>query len=607
MSKVGVHETESLEAALANGWRLLRSDPAGAVEQAQEILRVQPAERTALRLLAEALRQAGRVAEAQEVELQVIKASGQEPALRDAANALSARKWNEAEHLLRPYLDRNPWDSAGLNMLAKIASHVGAFGYAETLLRNALEVAPRFTAAQLQLADVLLQKGDRGAALEVLDGLLDEQPQHLKAKIAKATTLGRVGEYRRALDLYEELVGRYPGNAQIWMIYGHLLKTVGRLEDGISAYRKAIELKSSYGEVWWSLANLKTVILDRQDRDAMGAAIEGDLEEDDRLHLHFALGKAAEDAGEFEESFRNYAKGNEIRRSMLPYDAPKIEERVRRSKAFFTRDFLQKRAGEGAKAPDPIFVLGMPRAGSTLLEQILASHSRIEGTSELPHMIALSQSLRGDKILSSGDPYPEALAELPPERLNSIGEEYLRLAQAHRKTERPFFVDKQPNNWLEIGLIQLVLPNAKIIDARRHPMSCCFSNFKQHFARGQAFSYSLRDMAHYYRNYVELLEHFDAVLPGRIHRVIHEQLVEEPEREIRRLLDYLELPFEEGCLRFHENSRPVMTPSSEQVRRPINRDGIEQWKAYEPWLGPLKEALGPVLECYPGVPEAWGS
>jgi tetratricopeptide (TPR) repeat protein len=487
-------------------------------------------------------------------------------------------------------------------MLAKIAGHVGAYGYAELLLRNALSVAPGFTAAQLQLADVLLQKGDRSAALEVLDYLLDAQPEHLRAKIAKATTLGRVGEYRRALDLYEELIGRFPGNTQIWMVYGHLLKTVGRLEEGLAAYRKALDLKPQYGEVWWSLANLKTVTLDLADRGAMQAALEQDPGEDDRLHIHFALGKAFEDAEEYEASFRHYDEGNRIRRAALPYDGAKIEDQVRQSKTLFTAEFFDMRSAHGHDARDPIFILGMPRAGSTLLEQILASHSAIEGTSELPHIIALSHRLRGDKIFSSQDPYPELLADLPPDQVRSLGQEYLRLAQAHRKSERPFFIDKQPNNWIHIGLIHLVLPNAKIIDARRHPMSCCFSNFKQHFANGQAFSYSLDDMAHYYRNYVELLEHFDMVLPGRVHRVIHEELVERPEDEIRRLLAYLGLPFEEQCLRFHENNRPVWTPSAEQVRRPINRAGLDQWRPYEQWLEPLKVALGPVIDAYPQAP-----
>lgn len=599
-----LQQTESLEAAVANGWHLLAGDATAAIEQAQEILSVRPTNRSALRLLAAALRSIGRLEEAQETELQVIKASMQEPALVGAANAIKERKWKEAEGLLRPYLESHPNDAAGLNMFAKIAGEVGAYGYAEVLLRRALDVAPRFSAAQLQLADVLLQKGDRGAALQVLDALLEAHPEHLRGKIAKATTLGRVGEYGRALALYDELTERFPTNPSIWMVYGHLLKTVGRLDAAISAYRKAISFKPTYGEVWWSLANLKTVGLGADDQSAMQSILDGELDENDRLHIHFALGKALEDAKQFEESFRHYQQGNAIRRRLsLPYDRAKIEIQVGRSKAIFTSDFFTHRSLAGFGARDPIFVLGMPRAGSTLIEQILASHSAIEGTSELPHIIALSHQLRGERILSPQDPYPELLESLRTDQLRSIGEEYLRLAQAHRKTDRPLFVDKQPNNWLHIGLILLILPNAKIIDARRHPMSCCFSNFKQHFAHGQAFSYSLTDMAHYYGKYVELLQHFDEVLPGRIHRVVHEELVEHPEKEIRRLLDYLELPFEERCLRFHENSRPVWTPSAEQVRRPINRAGLEQWKAYEPWLAELKDALGPVVDCYPKLPE----
>jgi tetratricopeptide (TPR) repeat protein len=597
-----VDQTDSLEAALSHGWRLLGQDPAAAIDQAREILHVRPSERGALRLLAAALRRAGKLEAAQDTELEVIKVSAQEPALLNAANAISERRWKEAERLLMPYLERHPNDAAGLNMFAKIAGQVGAYGYAEVLLRRALEVAPRFSAAQLQLADVLLQKGDRGAALEILDQLLEAQPEHLKAKIAKATTLGRVGEYDRALAQYEELADRFPRNAQIWMIYGHLLKTVGRLEASISAYRTAIDLKPTYGEVWWSLANLKTVTLDENDQSLMQSVLSENLDDDDRLHIHFALGKALEDAEQYEASFRHYRQGNEIRRVAVPYDRAKIEDQVSRSKAVFTSDFFSRHGQEGFEARDPVFILGMPRAGSTLLEQILASHSAIEGTSELPHIIALSHQLRGEKILSSQDPYPELLESLPADQVRALGQEYLRLAGAHRKADRPLFIDKQPNNWLHIGLIHLILPNAKIIDARRHPMSCCFSNYKQHFAHGQAFSYSLPDMAHYYRQYVELLQHFDELLPGRIHRVIHEELVEQPEKEIQRLLDYLELPFEEKCLRFHENSRPVWTPSAEQVRRPINREGLDQWKVYEPWLAELKQALGPVLDCYPEPP-----
>jgi hypothetical protein len=326
------------------------------------------------------------------------------------------------------------------------------------------------------------------------------------------------------------------------------------------------------------------------------------LADDVRLHLHFALGKAHEDEKDYEAAFRHYAEGNAIRRAELPYDAAKFELQIDAMKATFTRELVEDKKGQGCAARDPIFILGMPRAGSTLLEQILASHSLIEGTSELPHIIALTQKLRGDKVLAAQDPYPRLISSLEPERLRELGEEYLRNSRVHRTTQRPLFIDKQPNNWSQAGFIHLILPNAKIIDARRHPLSCCFSNFKQHFARGQVFSYSLEGLGHYYRQYVRLMRHFDDVLPGRVHRVIHEELVENPEAEIRRLLDYLELPFEEECLRFYENDRAVWTPSSQQVRQPINRQGMDQWRPFEPWLGPLKDALGPVLDAYPEAP-----
>jgi tetratricopeptide (TPR) repeat protein len=592
-----------LEAALANGRALLRSDVPAAIAQAEEILRSDPNNGDALRLLAVALRRSGRDDKASEAELGAIRASAHNPILVTAARAISAKQWAEAERLLRPYVRQKPEDAAALNMLAKIASHVGAYQYAEGLLMKVLEAAPRFTAARLQLADALLQQGRRGDAVQELDRILDYDPEQFKARIAKATTLGRIGAYRDALELHEELLAEFPRRAPIWMFYGHLLKAVGRLEDSIAAYRKAIELDPAYGEAWWALANLKTVSLDSADRRQMEAGLEQrGLADEVRLHLHFALGKAHEDDREYDAAFRHYESGNAIRRAELPYDAEKFERQIDAMKDMFTRSLVESRKGQGCEVADPIFILGMPRAGSTLLEQILASHSQIEGTSELPHIIALTQKLRGDKVLAAQDPYPQLLATLEPEALRALGEEYLRNSKVHRKTERPFFVDKQPNNWSQAGFIHLILPNAKIIDARRHPLSCCFSNFKQHFARGQAFSYSLEGLGHYYRQYVGLMRHFDEVMPGRIHRVIHEELIENPEAEIRRLLDYLELPFEEECLRFYENDRAVWTPSSQQVRQPINRKGMDQWRPFEPWLGPLKAALGPVLDAYPKVP-----
>jgi hypothetical protein len=329
------------------------------------------------------------------------------------------------------------------------------------------------------------------------------------------------------------------------------------------------------------------------------------LSDDDRLHLHFALGKALEDHHEDEPAFAEYAEGNRIRAGQLHYDPSTIAGHVDVCETLFTREFLDSRAGQGCEAPDPIFVLGLPRSGSTLIEQILSSHPAIEGTMELHDILALVRQLNAGSKDSEKVPYPAALAELPRERLWALGQEYLDRTRVVRTTDKSFFVDKMPNNWAHVGLIRLILPNARIIDARRHPLACGFSNFKQHYARGQAFSYSLETIGRYYRDYVRLMAHFDSVAQGTVHRVIHEQLVADPEAEIRRLLDYLGLPFDEACLRFHETKRAVRTASSEQVRRPMTSEGIDQWRRFERWLEPLKESLGPVLHAYPAAPASF--
>jgi hypothetical protein len=326
-----------------------------------------------------------------------------------------------------------------------------------------------------------------------------------------------------------------------------------------------------------------------------------DLTPEDRFHFHFALGKALEDAGRYEESFAHYAKGNAQRREYIHYDPEETTSQVQRSKALFTAEFFRAHGG-GCEAADPIFIVGLPRAGSTLLEQILASHPLVEGTQELPDVVAIARELGGRKNRADTSKYPEILASLEPDELRALGERYLSQTRVQRRTDRPLFIDKMPNNWMHVGLIHLMLPNARIVDARRHPLACCFSGFKQHFARGQHFTYGLEDLGRYYSDYVELMAHFDQVLPGRVHRVIYESLVEDTEREVRRLLDYCGLPFDERCLKFYENERAVRTASSEQVRRPINREGLDQWRHYEPWLDPLKRALGAVLLTYPHAP-----
>jgi tetratricopeptide (TPR) repeat protein len=513
------------------------------------------------------------------------------PALLRAAQALLDNDLPVAERILRPHLHDRPTDVAAIRMMAELAGRLGRYADAEKLLRRALELAPDFSAARANLATALYRQNRPAEAVEMLDRLLDEEADHPGHQNLKAAALGRLGSYEEAILIYEQVLSLLPDQPKVWMSYGHMLKTVGRTEDGVAAYRRAIALAPTLGEAWWSLANLKIVKLGREDVAAMEKALAApDLARPDSYHLHFALGKALEDQNEAEAAFRHYAEGNRLRREGIGYDAAATSRQVTRTETLFTADFLRARQGWGCPAPDPIFILGMPRAGSTLIEQILASHPLVEGTTELPDIPTIARRLAGQ-----ADGYPECLAALSADDMRALGEEYLDRARVQRRECTPFFIDKMPNNWIHAGLIHLILPNAKIVDARRHPLDCCVSNFRQHYARGQGFSYSLADMGHYYADYVRLMAHFDRVLPGRVVRVVHEQLVEEPEAEIRRLLDALGLDFDPACLQPHETKRAVRTASSEQVRRPINRDGIGQWRPYEPWLGPLKEALGPAL------------
>lgn len=531
---------------------------------------------------------------------QSIRAATKDPELLRAAQALVAGELAVAEPILRARLKRAPTDVAAIRMLAELASRLGRYGDAERLLSRALELAPGFRAARHNYALVLHRQNRPLEALEQIGILAGDDPDNPALANLKAAVLGRIGEYEDALDLYARVLQRQPAQPKVWMSYGHALKTVGRQGDAVEAYRRAIALEPGMGEVWWSLANLKRVTLDEADIEAMlGALEQGTLTAEDRFHLHFALGKALEDAGDYAASFAHYAEGNRQRRAMVRYDPAEIAAHVQRSAALFTPAFFAERQGHGCPAPDPVFVLGMPRAGSTLIEQILASHSMIEGTMELPDMPQIAARLGGRKLRSQESAYPEVLASLSAQQCRELGEEYLERTRIQRKTGAPFFIDKMPNNFLHVGLIRLILPNAKIIDARRHPLACCFSNFKQHFARGQAFSYDLAELGAYYRSYTQAMAHFDAVQPGAVHRVYYEAVVDDLESEVRRLLAYLGLPFEEACLHYHASGRAVRTASSEQVRQPIFREGLNQWRHYAQWLGPLKEALGPVLSEYP--------
>ncbi|WP_019830832.1 tetratricopeptide repeat-containing sulfotransferase family protein [Sphingomonas sp. PR090111-T3T-6A] len=625
----------TLDVALAHARRLLTRDPMLAEEQAREILRAAPGHAQGLLLLGQALAATGRRADAIRTLREAagrdpesadiwralgdqllfsgdgagadaayahqIRASVNDPELRRAAIALAENDLSVAERILKPWLAEHPTDVAAIRMLAELAGRIGRNADAEKLLRRAIELSPSFAPARYNLATVLHRQNRPLDALAELDRLLADEPDNAAYTNLKGAVLSRIGDHDQAIGQFEAVLRQRPDTAVVWMSYGHALKTVGRQEDSVAAYRRSIDLRAGLGEAWWSLANLKTVRFTAGDISRMEAALEGEIGTEDRFHLHFALGKAFEDAAAWEASFRHYAEGNRLRRQVIDHDADETSDLVSRSASLFTPAFFEARKGQGAEAADPIFVLGMPRSGSTLVEQILASHPLVEGTRELPDILALAHRLSGRKARSDPSRYPEVLAELDAAQLRALGEEYLEGARIHRKTDRPYFIDKMPNNWAHVGLIHLILPNAKIIDTRRHPLGCCFSNFKQHFARGQAFSYALDEMGRYYADYVAAMAHVDAVLPGRVHRVLHEAMVADTEAEIRALLDHVGLPFDPACLRFWETERAVQTASSEQVRRPIFREGVEQWRHFEPWLGPLKAALGGLDRHYPAL------
>ncbi len=511
-----------------------------------------------------------------------------DPALRPAAEAVYAGRLGEAESMLRGQVNRRPNDVAPLQMLASVFNRQGRHADAEVLLARCLELEPGDDGVRYRLAEALFQQQKAAPAIAHVERLLETTPKDPAYRNLLAACLGLIGDDVRLGTIYEGLLADYPDQPKVWLNYAHALRAVGRRDEAIAAFRRCIALDPDMGDAYWGLANLKVAVFSAADVAAMAAALaRPNLAADDRLHLCYALGKALEDAGDDAGAFDRYAAGARLRRAEGGYDADETTGRMRRSKALFTREFFEARREAGSGSTAPIFIVGLPRAGSTLIEQILASHSDVEGTMELPDIGLIARRLGMD--------YPEALAGLDAAAMGALGEDYLATTAVHRKLGRPKFIDKMPNNFQHIGLIRLILPNARVIDARRHPMASGFSAFKQHFAQGQSFSYDLTDLGRYYRDYVELMEHFDAVLPGRIHRVIYEDMVDDTEAEVRRLLDYCGLPFEAACLRFYENNRAVRTVSSEQVRRPIFREGLDQWRRFEDQLAPLKAALGPSL------------
>jgi tetratricopeptide (TPR) repeat protein len=591
--------TTHYELGLAYGVAGRSRDAVGALRRA---VAIRPDMGDAWRALGDHLGALGETAAADAAYAQHIKAATRDPRLRKPASALVDGNIPVAERLLRDHLQRFPTDVVAIRMLAEVAARLGRYRDAETLLVRCLELAPGFHAARHNYA-LVLQRQDRFAdALREVDRLLAADPADTGGRNLKAALLGRLGDVAQSVDIYRAVLDEYPTQPKVWHSYGHALRTAGRNAESVDAYRRTVELSPGFGEAYWSLANLKTFRFSDGDVAAMlGQLARDDLAVEDRFHFHFALGKALEDAGDYARSFEHYAEGNRLRRSVIVYEPDAVSERVQQTKALFSAEFLESRRGSGVPDPDPIFIVGLPRAGSTLVEQILSSHSAVEGTMELPDIGAIARELGGRRGAEDFSAYPGILRELSGDELRALGQRFLDGTRVQRKTGAPYFIDKNPANWMHAGLIQLILPNAKVVDARRHPMSCCFSVFKQHFARGNRFSYDLGELGRYYRDYVELMDHFDSVMPGRVHRVLYELMVEDTEREVRRLLEYCGLPFEDACLRFYETERAVRTASSEQVRQPIYRDSLEQWTYYRDWLEPLAEALGPALRDYEGT------
>jgi tetratricopeptide (TPR) repeat protein len=504
----------------------------------------------------------------------------------------------EAESLIREFLLEHGHHVEAMRLLARIGIERDVLDDAQLLLEAVLDLAPDYQAARFDHAQVLIKRHLHQRAQEQAEKLLAADPSNRNYRTLHALTCVGLGQHERAIGLYRELLSGATQPADLHLSIAHSLKTLGRREDAITEYRAAAAARPGYGDVYWSLANLKTYRFeDGQLQQMQAAEAAAATSIVDRYHLCFALGKAFEDRQHYEKSIEYYSRGNALKRGESHYRPELLELNTRLQMEVCTPGLFARNADSGVRAADPIFIVGLPRSGSTLIEQILASHSAVEGTQELADIPRIVVDLRGRDSELDQPRYPGVLAEMTAEDYRRLGGKYLTDTRIYR-TGKARFIDKMPNNFRHIGLIHLMLPNAKIIDARREPMACCFGNLKQLFAQGQEFTYSVEDIARYYRTYLELMRHWDAVLPGRVLRVQHEDVVDDLEGSVRRLLDYCELDFEPACVEFHKTERSVRTASSEQVRQPIYREGLDQWRHYEPWLQPLREKLGDALTRY---------
>jgi tetratricopeptide (TPR) repeat protein len=575
-----------------------RNRPALAAEAYERAVQLNPGLVASWRFLAAALSRVGETERAAAAKANFERLNALPPEIVSVTAMIHDGKLYKAEKLCRHFLQRNRHHPEAMRLLADIGMRLGIYDDAEFLLESVLEIEPGFDRARADYVKVLQKRQKFQRALEESAALRERLPDNVPVKLTYANICSAVGRNEESLALLEELLDEVPNPDNIHLNRGHVFKTIGEHERAVQAYRNACRERPTHGDAWWSLANMKTFRFADDEIETMESLLEtGEIAAGDEYHVCFALGKAFEDRGEYAQSFEYYDRGNRLKKDELRYSADRMQADFDRQKSFFTPERVQQFAGLGIADDDPIFIVGLPRAGSTLVEQILASHSRIDGTLELPNILATVHRLNGRLQRGDEPRYPAILAELPGERFAEMGRGYIEDTRIHRQGA-PLFTDKMPNNFRHIGLILSILPNARIIDARRSAMACCFSGYKQLFAEGQEFTYSLDDIGRYYAGYVDLMAHWKRLYPDSILQVDYEDVVDDLEAQVRRLLSFLGLEFESGCVEFHRTKRAVRTASSEQVRKPIYRSGVEQWRHYEPWLDDLKRALGPTLSSH---------
>jgi tetratricopeptide (TPR) repeat protein len=578
-------------------YRAMGDEPK-ALHAYQRACQLNPALEASWRAQGDILQLLGRDTDARKARGQADHLARQPKEVLAVSNLIYEGKLLKAEKLCRAFLQRNPRHVEAMRLLADLGVRFSVFDDAEFLLESAIEFEPDNIQLRLDYLKVLRKRQKYEAALDLSRALHEKQPSDPVFQSQYAIDCMHTGEFEDALALFDEILKQMPDDAATLVSRGHALKTYGRSDDAVASYQAAYHARRDLGDAYYGLANLKTYRFSDEEISLMREQeADGQLPYASRIQVCFALGKALEDREAYDAAFGYYERGNDLKRAQCRYDADQMTEELSTQRQACTKELFDHLGGKGHPAPDPIFIVGLPRAGSTLLEQILASHSQVDGTFELPNILAMAHRLRRGKRADASAPYPYALNEMTTEQLSALGRQFIDDTRIHR-AGAPFFIDKMPNNFRHIGLIHLILPNAKIIDARREPMACCFSGFKQLFAEGQEFTYGLEQIGSYYRDYVELMRHWDDALPGKILHVQHEDVLDDLEEQVRRLLDFCELPFEPACLEFYKTDRSVRTASSEQVRKPINKSGVDQWRPFEPSLDPLKQALGPALTEY---------